>query len=35
MSPMQRQEKHNMLLAGQNCYIFHKLQKQKDFEHLP
>lgn len=31
MSSMQPQEKHNMLQTSQDHYIFHKLQKRKDF----
>ena len=31
MSPMQRQEKEDVLQTGQDHYIFHNLQKQKDF----
>ena len=29
--PMQRQEKHDVLETGQDHYMFHNLQKYKDF----
>ena len=32
MSPMQRQEKHDMLQTGQEHYISDTLQKQKTFK---